>query len=256
MFEMKPLKSLVSLTNKSMSFFRNGNKLADGGYAICTTPRSGSNFLCQLLASTACLGRPLEYFNGPARRLIEDPAFPDDPAEQIHRIRTSGATPNGIYGVKLFPSQHDLIRPHLSWTEALPGLRFVYLERRDILGQAISWARASQTGQYRSTQPQNGSFVYDADLIRARLLDIGREQARWTIFFARTGVAPTRIVYEELLADPKAEIAKIADLFGQAGTAVVDVSKVDLRIQRDETAEQWRKQFIADAGDPSFVDTI
>ncbi|MGP8122502.1 MAG: Stf0 family sulfotransferase [Xanthobacteraceae bacterium] len=48
-----------------MTFFPKQEKLADRGYAICTMPRSGSNFLCQLLASSGCLGRPLEYFNGP-----------------------------------------------------------------------------------------------------------------------------------------------------------------------------------------------
>lgn len=35
------------------------------GFAICTAPRSGSNFLSQLVASTGQLGRPREYFNGP-----------------------------------------------------------------------------------------------------------------------------------------------------------------------------------------------
>ena len=52
------------------------------GYAICTAPRSGSNFLCQLLAGTGLLGRPLEYFNGPGRRYFDDPSYPDDPARR------------------------------------------------------------------------------------------------------------------------------------------------------------------------------
>jgi LPS sulfotransferase NodH len=47
------------------------------GYAICATPRSGSNFLSQLLESTGRLGRPLEYFNGPARRELTWPDYPE-----------------------------------------------------------------------------------------------------------------------------------------------------------------------------------
>lgn len=230
--------------------------LADRGYAICTIPRSGSNFLGQLLASTGCLGRPLEYFNGPARRVLDDPAFPDDPAEQMHWIRTFGATPNGVYALKLFPSQHDLVRPHVSWTEALPNLRFIYLERRDVLGQAISWARAQQTGQYRSTQPLQAASAYDLNLIHARLRDVAREQARWTAFFARTGIAPTTLIYEELMENPQAGVRRIADLFGCAETAVIDLSKINLEIQRDEVMEEWRRRFVSEAGDTSYIDSF
>lgn len=230
--------------------------LANTGYAICTIPRSGSNFLGQLLASTGCLGRPLEYFNGPARRVLDDPTFPDDPAEQILKIRTSGATSNGVYALKLFPSQHDLIRRHVSWTDVLPNLHFVYLERRDVLGQAISWARAQQTGQYRSTQPIQAAAVYDLHLIHARLLDIAREQARWTAFFARTGISPTTLIYEELMEDPQGGVRRIADLFGFAETALVDLSKMNLEIQRDKVVEEWRKRFVFEAGDSSYIDSF
>jgi LPS sulfotransferase NodH len=73
------------------------------GYTICTTPRTGSNFLCELLSSTGVLGRPREYFNGAGRRLHDDPTYPDDPAGQFRRILTMGATPNGVYGLKVFP---------------------------------------------------------------------------------------------------------------------------------------------------------
>ena len=123
-----------------------GNKhiSAVRGYAICTSPRAGSNFLCQNLTSTGVLGRPSEYFNGAARRALDDPLYPDEPADQIRWILTKGATPNGVYGVKLFAHQQDRIAPHLSWTQALPALHFIYLERRDLLGQALSCMSLSE----------------------------------------------------------------------------------------------------------------
>src|SRR5262245_19531486 len=130
------------------------HSLSMRGYAICTAPRAGSNFLGQVLASTHVLGRPLEYFNTLARRAIErDPTYPDDPREQIERILTAGATSNGVYGLKIFAYQHDKISTKVHWSEALPRLQLVHLKRRDLLGQAISWCRAEQTSQYRSNQP-------------------------------------------------------------------------------------------------------
>ena len=158
------------------------------GYAICTQPRSGSNLLCQYLSSTDRLGHPLEYFNGPARRALGMPDAPDDARGQIDLVLRRGATANGIYGVKLFAAQqHDRVAASVAWIRALPELRFVYLERRDLLGQALSWARATQTGVYRSSQRPAGAPAYDGALILSMLHEIVRERARWEAYFARHG---------------------------------------------------------------------
>ena len=118
---------------------------ADRGYAICTSGRSGSNLLCQYLSSTGLLGHPLEYFNAAARRMLDHPDFPDGPEEQIERVLTIGATANGIFGIKVVPAQFDLAARSIHWTRRLPNLAFVLLKRRDLLGQAISNLRATQT---------------------------------------------------------------------------------------------------------------
>ena len=124
------------------------------GYAICTVPRSGSNFLCQLLTSTGRLGRPLEWFNGPARRTLDHPGYPDDPEAQIAAILDLGRTANGVYGVKLFPNQFAEVE-HTRWTERLPNLQYIHLRRNDLLASALSWARdfrrCSSSSQLGST---------------------------------------------------------------------------------------------------------
>src|SRR5947199_3265325 len=124
------------------------------GDAMCTQPRSGGNLLCQVLSSTDQLGYPLEYFNGPGRRAFGLADFPDAPELQIEAILRIGATPNGVYAVKLFASQFAAVSARLRWMELLPDLHFVYLSRDDLQGQANSWAHAPQTAQYRSTQPR------------------------------------------------------------------------------------------------------
>ena len=43
------------------------------GYAICTTIRSGSTWLSELLASTGQLGRPAEYFSTKFQKRILGP---------------------------------------------------------------------------------------------------------------------------------------------------------------------------------------
>ena len=226
------------------------------GYAICTSPRSGSNFLCQLLSTTGVLGHPLEYFNGPARRVLTDPSYPQEPAEQIAWILQRGATPNGVFGVKLFAEQHDAVAAQLPWTRALPNQRFVYLARQDLLGQAISWARALQTSQYRSTQPIQGVAVYDGALIRNRIEAIARECARWSMFFARTGIEPVRLLYEDIVKRPQEAVDRVAALVGLERPAIVVPSGLDLAIQRDGVTDEWRARFCAEQGDPDFVNRL
>ena len=98
------------------------------GYSICTSPRSGSNFLGLHLSGTGVLGHPLEYFNWRARRFFDDPNFPEDVAGQVEKILTVGATPNHIYGLKIFAHQHDWISSEIGWFDALPNLRFIFFQ--------------------------------------------------------------------------------------------------------------------------------
>lgn len=217
---------------------------ANRGYAICTSGRSGSNLLCQYLSSTGMLGNPLEYFNGSGRRLLGYPEYPDDPSKQIDWIVTEGATPNGIYGLKIFPAQVEQIEKSIRWTELLPDLKFVLLKRRDILGQALSALRALQTEQWRASMPARGPALYDGAQIYERLQIAARDYARWDIFFARRAVAAAVIIYEDFLVDPQSAVDQVADLFGLRGQARAAGERIDLKSQRDAITEEWRARFL------------
>jgi LPS sulfotransferase NodH len=217
---------------------------ANRGYAICTSGRSGSNLLCQYLSSTGMLGNPLEYFNGSGRRLLGYPEYPDDPSKQIDWIVTEGATPNGIYGLKIFPAQVEQVEKSIRWTELLPDLKFVLLKRRDILGQALSAVRALQTEQWRASMPARGPALYDGAQIYERLQIAARDYARWDIFFARRAVAAAVIIYEDFLVDPQSAVDQVADLFGLRGQARAAGERIDLKSQRDAITEEWRARFL------------
>jgi LPS sulfotransferase NodH len=225
------------------------------GYAICSIGRSGSNWLCELLTSTGRLGRPLEYFDGNARRMLTDPAYPDDPVEQIQRVLTMGATPNGVYGVKVFPWHVDAIRDRVRWAEALPNLHFVHLVREDVLGQAISLCRVNQTGRFRSPQSESSPPFYDGETIRGHIHLFARANARWTAFFARVGVQPLRLVYEQITRDPQRTADAVSNLLQVARTRV-DLSRVEQTMMRDDLSEEWRRRFIAEFGDANIVDQL
>lgn len=220
------------------------------GYAICATPRSGSNYLSRLLTSTGALGRPIEWFNCDAVRRTGLPEHPTDryPDLQLEAVKAS-ASPNGVYGVKLFPDQADRAKA-ARWATALPGLQFVHLWRRDLLAQAISLYRASATLQWTSQDNAIAPAAYSADDIQACLGQIGTADARWRAWFARCGLRPLELVYEDLenARGDQAAVDQIAQLVRVPG-ARIDFDLVDLERQRDETTEVWRRRFLAERGD-------
>jgi trehalose 2-sulfotransferase len=225
------------------------------GYALCTVGRSGSNWLCELLTSTDRLGRPLEYFNTEGRRRFTDPLYPDDPVRQIARILTTGATANGVYGVKVFPTHVDAIRDRVQWSDALPNLRFVHLVREDLVGQAISLCRGVQTGRFRSPQPESAPPSYDGPAILANIRLFARHEARWSAFFARNGIRPLRLVYERVAAEPQAAVDAVADLLAVERPRI-DPARVDQIVMRDALSEDWRRRFHAEFRDWNVVDDV
>jgi trehalose 2-sulfotransferase len=188
----------------------------------------------------------MEYFNAEWRRRRGMPDYPDDPGRQIEKVLELGVTPNGVYALKIFPFQADEIRA-TRWAEALPNLAFVYLERGDLLGQAISFIRAEQTEQWRHEDPVKGERRYDPAGIARALRNLAVDQARWRSFFARTGIEPLMFRYEEIVADPQLAVDGVAALMG-VESVPVRAEDAAVRMQRDAVSDDWRARFVHNHG--------
>lgn len=219
------------------------------GYAICAEARAGTIYLCRLLASTGRLGNPAEYFHDRerARALIRDPG------PELARVAAQAASPNGVYGIKVFSAHFDLVA-RTRWPERLPRLAFVHVRRRDLLGQALSLARAIQTGQYKASDSPAGEPRYDPALIADCLARTAYGQARWESWFARNAVDPLRLDYEDVVARPEAAVAAVARQVELEEVPAIDWSRVELRVQRDSTSDEWRRRFVAERGDRTYLD--
>ncbi len=126
-------------------------------YLICSTQRSGSTYLCHLLAGTGAAGNPQEYFEAraetglpphPAYFLaglprtgagIRDDLRPTDAPSysdlrtvdgwEAHLERTfrTGTTPNGVFGTKLMWNQLPDVEQHATAVRELAGLTGIEL---------------------------------------------------------------------------------------------------------------------------------
>ena len=222
--------------------------IAKRGYVICSEHRSGSTLLCRLLNSTGQLGHPDEIFRHPAdsARIEHNPVILD-------AIIAEATTANQVYGLKVFSQQFD-VTSKARWTERLPGLRYVHLERGDLLGQAISMVKALQTQQYFADQISRAKPHYDPRAIARHIARIAEGQSRWRRFFARNGITPVWLTYERLIADPQMAIDQIAALVGVTKPCPIDEDAIHLSVQRDATSDDWRARFIAEHADLHYLD--
>jgi len=218
-------------------------------FIICTSPRSGSNLLCEFIESTGRMGKPREYFNAMGRRLFDDPDFPDEPEAQVRRAFEIGASADGVFGLKVFAEQMPFALQSPTFCGLLPRAHFIHLRRDDLLGQAVSLARATRTGQYRASQAQIREPAYDAGDIEAALTRIALEHASWRAYFARNDLDPLQLTYEELVSAPDEVVGAIAKRIGVEGPLAIDRTKVRLTRQADALTQAWRRRFVAERSD-------
>ncbi len=217
-------------------------------YVVCTTPRSGSTYLCRLLRGAGDMGQPDEYF-GDGRYDAERRA---GAAAWVGAVVAKAQTPNGVFGVKLFPPHHLALRTAgVRLPDWLPGLTHVYLRRRDLLGQAISFAIATQTDHWVSWRhpEQTREPQYDAGLI-ARLLDrLVEWESYWRRHFALSGVTPLELDYEAVAAAPRLVLADLRQRLGLPPSAAIgqpSERRQPARVQRTSRNDAWRARFLAD----------
>jgi LPS sulfotransferase NodH len=221
---------------------------ADGvprrGYLICATPRSGSYFLCDLVRSTDQLGRPHEYFDVGVMRRLGLPSYPDSLEAQLAIVRSRGCSANGVYAAKIFPR----LSGPIALESIMAGMGrplLIHLERGDLLGQAISFLRAAVSRSFFANQEPRAEPAFDAELIRDYLELIVRWNGAWRLWFARSGLVPLHLLYEDVMADPQGTVARIAAALGANVNLTIDPDQLVMRVQRDALSEEWRARFLA-----------
>jgi LPS sulfotransferase NodH len=173
-----------------------------------------------MLSSTGVAGHPESYFREPdlvlwARRFA-GPVARDDTFD--YRVFAEGAlragsTPNGVFGARVMwgSLQHMVGGLALHWdsssdldvlVDALGPLHLVHVRREDVVAQAVSWARAEQTGYWQQGDRSSTEPRLDLGQIDGLVQTIQEHNAAWQSWFGEQGARPYSVTYEELVADP------------------------------------------------------
>lgn len=171
---------------------------------VCTTPRTGSHFLCEILHK-AGVGVPFEYFIERSFILYQerfevcrDEHFLDRYLQSLMDFRTL----NGTLAFKLNYEQLKFVRwKHLI---ALPTM-FIWLRRHNIEEQAISFCAARQTGKWGAGEgvsvvlPQ--STLSPAERYAKARQFLLQSNAQWEDFFKGNRISPFPLWYEDIVSE-------------------------------------------------------
>ena len=215
-------------------------------YLIATTQRSGSHYLAHLLAATGQLGCPFEYFHPGMLADFERRLETDDPNSTLAEIRRLRTSPSGWFGMKAHWPQFECARSEWKLDEAYLSFdRFILIERRDRIAQAVSLAIAQQTKSWLSVMPAKpGELHYKPMEILGHLERIEAEYRCWRLYFAERGITPFRIVYEDLVADPLATLNALLLSFG--AEPVPGLPPISIQRQATQVNQDWRRRYARD----------
>lgn len=229
-------------------------------YLICATPRSGSTLLCEALRNTGLAGNPDEYF-GPMH-VARWSAKWGDLTEQgyFQRALEQGRGANGVWGAKVmrlywqdFMAMLQKISqtPDLSDAELLetlfPGLKYLFITRRNKVRQAVSWLKFVQGSAWfwTETDPERLDQVeFKPNVIDDFLRQTAIHESAWMEFFAQTGAQPYTVVYEEFV-----------ELYEETAAGILDYLEIDrpssltfgarrLKKQADALSDEWVQRYL------------
>jgi trehalose 2-sulfotransferase len=235
-------------------------------YVVCTIPRSGSNLLTDGLRATRQAGMPKQFFlpKSEARYGAEiglDPE-PDYPG-YVRGIVNTKTTRNEVFGFKLMSWYLDDFLTRLRDTRAFggaatddltmlrnafPRLRFVHIVRRDRLRQALSTARALQTGLWKVQEGKTAirEPEFDAELIEQSLREAEQQEMIWHSFFRRLGIVPFQVEYEELCTNYESMIRGVLDFLKISLPRGARIGPPVTVRQADELSRIWEERFLTE----------
>lgn len=240
-------------------------------YVVASTPRTGSTLLCRLLWDIGRVGAPKEYLNpmqmrdwevrlgesglrrfvcgflrGPAVGLLGKRRWrPDELQRYVERIRARRTSADGLFGLKLHRHHFEqfFVSSERSLEAVLSPQHWVFLRREDRIAQAVSWARAIQSGRWATHQKFSLPVAYRRSQIQRLVSLIAAQEDAWEGFFRAEKIEPLCLRYEDLVEDREGTLRTVLDFLGVSDAANLPVPESDLERQADAISEAWIERY-------------
>ena len=220
---------------------------------VAMIPRSGSTLLGEALRQTEAFGSTREWLNpNPVNNIVKfvDRYGTNSRSDYLDFFYNFSATANAIASMKCSYMQALPFLYDNLLMECFDEVQFVYQTRENVLEQAVSFYKASQSGQWSTLKSEGTSALpgYNAEGILNCLNELLDMQKSWEIFFHTRGILPLRMSYEQLESDLDGQIRRLSALMNIPPPAPLDQNALKIQKQRDDITAQWVDQFTEDMG--------
>lgn len=216
---------------------------AERQYLIASTPRCGSHYLGHELAQTGDFGVPMEYLNKVNLNRWQA-RFGNVPMAALLSIlqqyRTSAS---GWFGIKAHWQQFEPYENDPDVQSVLSPDRILWIYRRDLLKQAISFAIAEQTGAWISDIQSDVIPVYKFGRIKRAARNIRSQNRAWAQYLRTQDVPVQIIVYEDLIAGGTTALQTQASFLDDT-VKIAEKSAPTTKRQGSAVNTQWHAQFL------------
>jgi len=242
--------------------------MSRSSYIICATPRSGTTLLCDLLSQTGVAGKPNSFYRQEslAEFVADWGVAPGSGLELEQRFLAAaikaGTGDTGTFGMRvMWPSMPYLLEqlgrlfPDQTTDTGRLAAAFgtpvyIHLQRRDRVAQAISRAKAEQSGLWhrhadgseRERVKDHQAPQYDGAQLERFVAEAEDNEAHWHRWFDAAGIIPVELTYEELSADPTMALAKMLGALGKDPDIARRVTVQTARLS-DGTSREWAARF-------------
>lgn len=218
-------------------------------YLIASTPRSGSHLLGHALKEAGSFGVPLEYIHHKNFKLWAQRFRTKGASATMAEIMRHRTGSTGWFGLKAHWNQLSLFRKRHG-LEPLGDIRSIFwIYRRDLLGQAISFAIAEQTGQWISGAPKLKEPEYDQAAIVKGAIKLRDQNTSWERFISSHSAKVVRVAYEDLI-NPELRPGLINEMLSTLSAQPLARPPETNRVQRQANSlnREWREKFTKCAG--------
>jgi LPS sulfotransferase NodH len=234
-------------------------------YMICYVQRSGSTHLTSFLQNTGLAGKPADFLNAAYVGLpLENRQVAErtgavtivdavreygvqNISEYLQKLARLTRTPNGVFGFKIdLAHASSLLRSGL-FSDREWNWKYIFVTRRDLLKQAISYYRAIETGLWSSLSGSDRPLIFDQQAITKYILILSDFMHRWECIFHLFNIEPLRIHYEDIEADPRSTVQRCLQALGISSDSTPTPIISAYSKQRSAEADEWSAAIIRNA---------
>ena len=182
-------------------------------YVICTTPRTRSTVICDLLVSSNVAGYPREYHKG--HESLKDLDI-TTPATYQKYVSVS-TSPNGVCGIQVMSTEKHIVEKFIDFK----NVKCIWIRRENKIKQAISLLKAHKRNCFYETDKTRkndnlNQIKITRDEIAYSTFELTAQDLSWESYFQENKITPLTIWYKDLETETqqKDTLNKVLDSLG------------------------------------------